>query len=145
MKCQCSQMPYLPFFINILKAFDFPLPADAETVSQPVNACSPIRDLRKSCRLVPGGKALAIWSLTDLMFIILLLEPLPALMYAASNVLLWFSMRTRTSVSPAWIMHGPWTCLAWGSSACQLQFLSILISNTLPQGSQTAICYLTWM
>ena len=108
-----NALTYLPFFINILKAFDFPLPANAETVSQPVNACGPIRDLRKSCRLVPGGKSLAIWSLTDLIFIILLLEPLPAFMYAASNVLLWLRMRTRTSILSAWIMHGPWTCFAW--------------------------------
>ena len=108
-----NALTYLPFFINILKAFDFPLPANAETVSQPVNACSPIRDLIKSCRLVPDGKSVAIWSLTDLIFIILLLEPLPAFMYAASNVLLWLRMRTRTSVLSAWIMHGPWTCFAW--------------------------------
>ena len=43
---------YLLFFTNVLKAFDFPLPANAERVSQLVNACNPVRDSRKSCRQV---------------------------------------------------------------------------------------------
>ena len=47
-----NALTYLPFFINMSKAFDFPLPANAETVSQFVNACNPIR---KSCRLLPVG------------------------------------------------------------------------------------------
>ena len=103
---------YVSFFINIFKAFDFPLPANAETISQPVRACIPIKHLRKSCRSTPGGKSLAIWSFIDWMFITLVLDPLPAFMHAAPKVWLWLSRRTRTSVSSAWITNGPCTCLA---------------------------------
>ena len=49
-----NALTLLPIFTNILKAFDFPLPANAETGSQPVNACNPVRDSRKSCRQVFG-------------------------------------------------------------------------------------------
>ena len=43
-----------------MKAFDFPLLANAETVSQPVNACSPIRDFKNPVGLfqAQGGRVL---------------------------------------------------------------------------------------